>query len=120
PELIDAVSTGKIKVRVAAELARYSREKQVEILAKGPGSIRAAATFWKRQEKENSGNAKPRRKPTESFLIGCNRGCSEDQHYRMQVDHEYRDELTSMLDESHDEQLEKALRRGLLIVMKQP
>jgi hypothetical protein len=115
PELIAAVSNGKIKVRVAAELVRFPRQKQAEILAQGAGAIRAASTYWSRRVKQSK-----RKPPNESFNIGINRVHSEDNHYRMEVDHEYRLELTSMLEEHNDENLEKALRKGLFIVMKKP
>jgi hypothetical protein len=115
PELIAAVSNGKIKVKVAAELVRFPRQKQAEILAQGAGAIRAAATYWSRRVKQSK--LKP---SNEAFNIGINRVYSEDNHYRMEVDHEYRLELTSMLEEHNDASLEKALRRGLFIVMKKP
>jgi hypothetical protein len=117
PELIDAVSCGTIKVKVAAELARYSREEQTKILAKGPAAIREAASFWKKQE-QNRAKASMPCQQSEYFHLGLNTVRKEDHLYRMEVDHEYREQIASILDDDYDENLMKAIKRGLLIVLK--
>jgi hypothetical protein len=117
PDLVDGVSKGTIKVAIAAELARYSKEEQMKILAKGPAAIREAASFWKKQEQKRAQASVPYQQH-EYFLLGSNHVHKESDHYNMEVDEEFRDQIASILDDEHDENLMKAIKRGLLIVLK--